>query len=160
MSEKVKLPKEVAEAIESLRNKGYVDSDILEATLSVHDHIDEVEVLSRYFNNSMPNSPRSYDVLMRALVNGYVVETSEEALRKEYRHLQTMIERYGHYSAMGKAIGICNTLDTLGIKIEGINDEKMFLPKIPNEVLIQLDYSSLESRIQVSVVEDSEKEDE
>ncbi|MBU5266228.1 hypothetical protein [Virgibacillus proomii] len=79
MSEKVKLPKEVAEAIENLRNKGFANSDIFDATTSVHDHIDEVDVLSMYFNgNSEPYSQRSYDVLMEALVNGYVVKETPE----------------------------------------------------------------------------------
>lgn len=123
MNEKVKLPKEVAEAIESLRNKGFANCNIFGATLSVHDHIDEVDVLCSYFNgNPEPYSRRSYDVLMEALVNGYIVEeTPEDELRKKYRHLRRRIARYGLDIDKGEAKGMRRTLATLGIKIEGLN---------------------------------------
>ncbi|MFC8958253.1 hypothetical protein ACFTXL_01020 [Bacillus subtilis] len=67
--------------------------------------------------------------LAAALVNGYEVEkTPEEKLREYFeetkrtrdeRHLAGDIE--GKRFHGGALVGICNTLERLGIKIEGVN---------------------------------------
>ncbi|MEZ3605418.1 hypothetical protein OB894_01300 [Bacillus subtilis] len=67
--------------------------------------------------------------LAAALVNGYEVEkTPEEKLREYFeetkrtrdgRHLAGDIE--GKRFHGGALVGICNTLELLGIKIEGVN---------------------------------------
>lgn len=67
--------------------------------------------------------------LAAALVNGYEVEkTPEEKLREYFEETKrTRDERHlagdteGKRFHGGALVGICNTLELLGIKIEGVN---------------------------------------
>ena len=124
MSDKVKLPREVAEAIEDLR-KDHYDNRAL---------IDEIyegaarPVLQAY-------AETNFDTLLNALVNGYEIEKSPaelEAERKEKvrEYYEGLIETkqdlsnddYTRELAAYEASGVSKTLDLLGIKIEGVND--------------------------------------
>jgi hypothetical protein len=116
--EKVKLPKEVAEAIEKMLREGIVASDI------VFDH-----VLLLHRNQAWPRFPQlnqiSTDMLIRALYLGYEIkETPEDKVRKQFAYLASpntgqCIEDAALKSA--EADGIKFALNTLGIKIEGVN---------------------------------------
>lgn len=82
MSEKVKLPREVVEAIESLRSKqnGFSDYAIVGM---MHEktshHIAEIRILDSHMGQGKMHP----DNLIKALVNGYEVEqtTEEEAIQ-------------------------------------------------------------------------------
>ncbi|MED1148918.1 hypothetical protein P4T97_06740 [Bacillus paralicheniformis] len=65
--------------------------------------------------------------IVAALINGYEVEkTPEEKVREYYaanyqRHEQSMPRSKDDFYTSGVAEGVRNTLDSLGIKIEGVN---------------------------------------
>lgn len=65
--------------------------------------------------------------LAAALINGYEVEkTPEEKVREYYaanyqRHEQSMPRSKDDFYTSGVEEGVRNTLDSLGIKIEGVN---------------------------------------
>jgi Protein of unknown function (DUF1642). len=117
MSDKVKLPREVAEAIEDLR-KDHYDNRAL---------IDEIyegaarPVLQAY-------AETNFDTLLNALINGYEIEKSpEEKVREYYEGLietkqDLSNDDYTRELAAYEASGVSKTLDLLGIKIEGVND--------------------------------------
>lgn len=113
MSEKVTIPKDIAADIEAIRSKGpYADRYLLslafkftfgEEGRTLHDYASE-----------------NYDTYVNAIVNGYTVEQSpEEKLRERYDHIRNA-GRKDEY-ADGKADGFLETLNTLGLSIEGIN---------------------------------------
>lgn len=113
-NEKITLPRGVSESIERLRSKGYTDAHI------VHDIERGIssEVLNEYFYDKA-----SPDDLMRALVIGYEVErTPEERLRDYYEYLQR-IKSDSIYDDL-RAEAVEETLDILGITVEGINDKE------------------------------------
>ena len=107
------IPRKVAEAIEWARRKDEGFFDIL----------DRVRKTGEYAGPNT-NALRSIplDVLASALVNGYTVEKSaEERAHDEIRlRCRTMRSRNGLYEA-GYYDAVKSTLDTLGIKIEGVN---------------------------------------
>lgn len=113
MSEKVTLPKEVAEAIEIQR--GY-DNDWI---------LFDIELLSEErhssANKSLATLYRYYKQNKRdyfsALVNGYKVEqTPEEKLLAFYKDLDVPMGWIPEKKRMIKT-----TIDILGIKVDGIN---------------------------------------
>ncbi|MCY8472388.1 hypothetical protein [Bacillus halotolerans] len=116
------ITKEQAEAIDSLRN-GKAEWDI-------------EEFLYAYTSADYSTSPEfqpiaSMDIvtLAAALVNGYEVEkTPEEKVREYFEDVKNRREKRrdaGLFESFryndGKVDGIRNTLDYLGIKIEGVN---------------------------------------
>ncbi|GED14031.1 hypothetical protein [Aneurinibacillus migulanus] len=117
--DKVKLPKEVAEAIKTLKNAEITTFEII-CSLA-HErwghskHVSEAHKTLRKF--SFGNSGRNGDVLLKALVNDYELEpTPEEKVLSEYKARQP-------YSNYGNAYrqGVRDTLNAYGIKIEGVN---------------------------------------
>ena len=120
-NEKVTVSKEVAEAIETLRsNVGghnlneygiitYLDNDAQRRAYP------ELNVLYSYY---LSGSANGYPVdLMKALINGYEVEkTPEEIIKENYEELCD-------YDDLDRACkdSFRFVLDTLGIKIEGVN---------------------------------------
>lgn len=104
------IPREVADAIENFRKSNFSDESIIAvATVS--------ETL-----RLVPSS-----TLISALVNGYVIEkTAEDMEREMHDKIRDKYVRfrdratYLSYSD-GVADGIKATLQTLGIKIEGVN---------------------------------------
>ncbi|MEC1270894.1 hypothetical protein P9C27_20895 [Bacillus vallismortis] len=114
------ITKEQAEAIEELRIN-YSDEGILRSYTNDSLTVGEDNCRCLYELNLL--------TLATALVNGYEVEkTSEEKVREYYewlkrsrdeRHLAGDVE--GKRFKAGLLQGVLNTLDYLGIKIEGVN---------------------------------------
>ncbi len=123
--EKVTLPKEVAEALESLKADGLSNLRIAADALTAH-----VVRGTDYFTLRMflSESNENDDILLSALVNGYEVEmTPEEQIRELYEeakdnyHSKTSLDRWGEGYAEGVLNTVENILDILGIEVEGIN---------------------------------------
>lgn len=121
MSEKVKVSREVAEAIENIRcfipEYGYT------ATIRQFEKKDKVDsnfVKCRKFFNEDATK------FIRALLGEYeVAETPEDIILRDFLiEKKFSKERYGDASirSQGYVSGIRETLNTLGIKIKGIND--------------------------------------
>lgn len=136
---KVVLPKEIAEAIEELRNNGVYDFGIMVGIADydsgrTQDHVELFGRLNMYFCDTDPESELHPNKLMDALVNGYEVEKSrEDKLREHFTpHRYTSLFYLGksldidetkqeRYST-GYASGFKEALNILGITVEGIND--------------------------------------
>lgn len=116
MSEKVTLPKEVAEAIEDVCQFDYSNAEIIATIVNDYGQVaygTEFPVLIKYSREDDGNLDR----LMAALVNGYEVEkTPEENLREYYGRF-----REGNYPDQYYRAAIRSTLEILGVKVEGIN---------------------------------------
>ena len=115
----VSIPKDVADAIELASEVGADNATVLH----VRDDDFAIVGLSGAVLRSIP-----FDTLMSALINGYVIEKSAEELEREahdkIRDAYAFHERMNHsyyYHHDGYTDGIRYTLDTLGIKIEGVN---------------------------------------
>lgn len=115
---KVKVSKEVAEAIEALRNDGESDALILRVM---------ADPTNRWAGakSSILNST-SFDLVAKALYVGYEVEKSpEELVAIEYKRLQREIFHADCYDMRlfyrRRADAIKYTLDTLGLKIPEVN---------------------------------------
>jgi hypothetical protein len=119
-NEKVILPREVAEAIEGLKSQGWTKSGIFGFSTGVKRlalSIDEEsygKTIGRYFGCM------KHDLLMEALVNGYEVESSPEDQVKEFYEVYDACD--SSYR-LGIREGVRQTLNLLGIKIEGVNAE-------------------------------------
>ncbi|MCP1355430.1 DUF1642 domain-containing protein [Aneurinibacillus migulanus] len=101
--EKVKLPKEVAKSIEDLREIGADNWDIV-FTFASGDE---------YHNHLVEFAKEHTDRFLQALVNGYEIEMTPEEKVYEYYH--------EHTENSDEKVGVCRTLNLLGIKIEGVN---------------------------------------
>lgn len=122
MSEKVTIPAEVADAIEYFRNRG----------VGLPAWSNE-SIIDLVINSAAPNKKTDalrsipFDTLLSALVNGYEREQTEEerahaAIRKLYvRHALGSDGYEATLLSKAHADGVKFTLDTLGIKIEGVN---------------------------------------
>lgn len=115
MSEIVKLPREVAEAIERFRNIGCDNASIIYTFASGEDknNID-------FANYAADN----FDTLLQALVNGYEVEQTPEEKVREYYELNKPDEYMNQNQFNIQAAvreGVLNTLNLLNIKIKGVN---------------------------------------
>ena len=111
MSDKVRLPKEVAEAIETLRSHDF----------KVTNH-DILFIFAESHNNGYPAlvkfSQSNFDTLIQALVNGYEVErTPEVIILEEYLSQLGNPDKW----CVGFQEGIKFTLDVLDKKILGVN---------------------------------------
>jgi hypothetical protein len=120
--EKVRLPLEVAEAIEYIWEKESSNYKVAHHVFySMRGEPDYPgKIVYEYFNGDM-------DELIKVLINGYEIEqTPEDALRMYYDHCEkkksqaVFTPEYKEY--LGKILGIKMALKILGIKIEGIND--------------------------------------
>lgn len=111
MSNKVKLPKNVADAIETLRSMDFkvTNWDIVYAFAV--SKADEYPALIEFARND-------FDTLLQALVNGYEVEISPEDKVREYYKQQNSISTDDQDTA---ARVIRNVLNFLEINIEGVN---------------------------------------
>jgi hypothetical protein len=109
MSEKVTIPREVAEAIEYWRSQGMSDASIVATAVTnggVNKH-------SRALVNFVLERAGNSGILMRALLNGYEVEQSPEERVREY--YDNMLYANGDtYADIIK-----DTVDLIGIKIKG-----------------------------------------
>ncbi len=120
---KVTIPREVAEAIEELRNAGMSNWAIIAIANdpSEYSYVIDEKCLGEY---STTLSRFKGDKLLVALVNGYEIEqTPEERLRDIF--IDAANERLSAMSGgeyyVGMMDGIRTALNTLGIKIVGIN---------------------------------------
>lgn len=130
MSGKVVLPREVAEAIDTMRKSGYKDYEILRNAGG--DNTGTPNKVIRGWAFSV-RSVGSADLLMQALVNGYEVEkTPEEKMQKKYQdHAETasfyvgkkldIYESQQERYSSGYVRGVKDFADFYGIKIEGVN---------------------------------------
>ncbi|MCY9290783.1 DUF1642 domain-containing protein [Bacillus haynesii] len=116
------ITKEQAEAIEQVRRWGHGDDWILAS------HSDVLSGrTSTWGCNICALDKMDMLTLAAALINGYEVEkTPEEKVREYYaanyqRHEQPMPRSKDDFYTSGVAEGVRNTLDSLGIKIEGVN---------------------------------------
>src|SRR5690554_4232723 len=119
--DKVKLPKEVAEAIDGLRDEGCENQQILELIYKT----DMSAFAIRLTGFVMIHG---FDTLLQALVNGYeVYETPEDKVREyaellRVQHINATAGRNDTSSPYGDELrGCMKTLDKLGIQIEGVN---------------------------------------
>lgn len=104
---KVKLPREVANIIDQAKEQGGIER--LVALIADKDPIG--------YRSYAPVMEIGLQTLMTALVNGYeVVETPEEKVRGYYRGIFD-------YSPKHPRMAVRETLDLIGIKIEGVNDK-------------------------------------
>ncbi|MCT6924594.1 hypothetical protein [Metasolibacillus sp.] len=115
MNEKVKVSREVAKAIEYVK-ENYKFESSLRVHLSENWHSSHLRCLKEL----------STEAFVSLLLNGYEIEeTPEEKLLATYQRQRTWQETNDPYdrrahTAYGNAI--VYTLDTLGIKIKGINE--------------------------------------
>lgn len=120
-SEKVVIPKDVAEAIEKLRE---VVSDFEIVAIAVKGTVTNY---MRYECEAVCKYAEDYaDTLLQALVNGYEIEaTPEDRIREYYRghepHALLDTPEKFHVN-LGRRGGVRKTLNILGITIEGVND--------------------------------------
>jgi hypothetical protein len=127
MSDKVKLPKKVALAIESLRSADFkiTNWDIVYAF--ANSQADEYPALIEF-------ARQDFDTFIKALVNGYQIEETPEDKVKEIhnKYIAMGHEKCRNYETnnnvpaanyyYAKADAIRDVLNILGIKIEGVND--------------------------------------
>lgn len=116
MTEKAIVTKEQAELISQLQDKWSNDGII-------QTHVKYAWTTEKY----EPLNDLTTEELAKALINGYEVEKSpEERLRDYYEYLKDGEESVVRYGGSGAQLrqgwqSVETTLDTLGIKIEGIN---------------------------------------
>jgi hypothetical protein len=118
---KVILPKEVSKALKTIKYNGYTTRDILRMI-----HVDnlvgryesDIATIKQYAVSEM-------DALLAALVNGYEVEKSAEDKVRDYYEcvveLTESIDKQEASEGSYKEDAILQVLNTLGIKIEGVN---------------------------------------
>jgi hypothetical protein len=116
MDNKVIIPKDVAEAIEVYRGKGFSNASIIATACTNVGVGAHAKSLVYYIVGETDSS----DKLMSALVNGYTVEQTPEEKVREYYEGHCHRGTYDQY-VNGALDGIKGTLDLLGIQIEGVN---------------------------------------
>ncbi|MEH7521748.1 DUF1642 domain-containing protein [Bacillus sp. JJ1503] len=118
---KVTLPREVAEAIENMRERGRSNGAIIATAMTNGSGAGVGWTLATYVLEHEGNS----DKLMTALLNGYEIEKSpDEKVREYYDELSdsnVSVYSENHHRNNRERAGIRKTLDLLGIQIEGIN---------------------------------------
>jgi hypothetical protein len=131
---RVTLPREVAEALDSLREKGYSNFTILSYVINEKyiAHLPEITTIVKAYERD----DFSFDTLLNALVNGYEIEKSPEELEAERKEkvrelYDKALENYAALPASpesayydGLTQGILKTLETLDIKIPGVNTDE------------------------------------
>jgi hypothetical protein len=119
VSEKAKISKEAANALELMRAKGAPLNEIVERHIN-HDHIR----VNGWGNvEQLPT-----DTLIRALYIGFEVQqTPEEIIKGAFEHAIEQLDKLGDHPQAehwkGMKYGIIITLGALGIKIKGVNAE-------------------------------------
>lgn len=124
---KVTLPKVVAEAIESIKlapnGQAYNIQVIFSNALNTPDS--PYGVIKRWVSRNENEGVDAIPLYFQALVNGYTVEKSPEVNVREYydRYFFGKHTDGGYHDGYedGVADAIQETLNILGIKIEGVN---------------------------------------
>ncbi|MEK3836512.1 hypothetical protein [Paenibacillus sp. FSL R7-0128] len=126
MTTKVTIPREVADALETLRSGT--------TGIPVRDNAYICELAMRTGGGGVPVSTQvlrqiPFDTLLAALVNGYERELTEEEKRE--RAYGSLRQMYAHHYddafedySDGWCEGVVTALTTLGIVIPGVNDVK------------------------------------
>lgn len=118
---KVKVSKEVAEAIEDVRSVNYTDFQIIQDIIEDEGKTaygTKMPVLIKFAKYSTENQ----QTLFLALANGYEVEkTPEEMVAEQYRSRQRMYDKFGNDEDYGAMEGIEFVAKAYGLKIEGVN---------------------------------------
>ncbi|MDR4318734.1 Protein of uncharacterised function (DUF1642) [Niallia circulans] len=118
------LPREVANAIESLRNEGRDNYSIIRIIFGTPKSQLETDIQSFAYEIS---GKKNVDLLMSALINGYEVEQSpEDKLREYYDKLSDEMNTLPAASHSwlirhAERDGIHKAIQILGITIDGIN---------------------------------------
>jgi hypothetical protein len=108
---KITVPSAVATAIAHYVNLADTKTEALTDILSFGYEAEKSEIILRHFDGN-------HDELMQALICGYeVVETPEDRVRDFYN--ATRHDKVNFYYQRA----IIGTLDRLGIKIDGVNEE-------------------------------------
>lgn len=102
--DKVKLPKEVAEEIEKCR-QGNSEVELMDIAISDLDYTD--------YKHMQAFAREHFETFLKAIANDYEVEPTPEEKVYEYY--------YEHTENSDEKVGVCRTLDLLGIKIKGVN---------------------------------------
>lgn len=127
MTEKLKVSREVADAIEryltrNTKNYNLSLESAMEDLIVCHPNVDWEDYLDGEFKE-LENIP-IYD-LMQALVLGYEVEkTPHEVIATEYITSEQDWANNKYFNRNGFAEGIEFTLNTLGITVKGVNDNE------------------------------------
>lgn len=129
MSEKVKLPREVAGAISFYENSSTCSSryNVMVVGFNVHDYCTTEDRIMQEYAKVNP------DLFAKAVLDGYEVEQTPEDNVREYfktleRDLRTVkyhrdseVDLQHHAMTKAEMNGIVGTLNHLNIKIEGVN---------------------------------------
>lgn len=140
--EKVKLPKEVAEAIEELRKLKYnnygiivgimfnlkLKDEVAKSFSALRRFVDRTKI--KYEDNKKTYERINEDVLIEALVNGWeIVDTFGDDVREWYQELQYLLEKSDTTITLERRKNverelatISKTLDLLGVKVSGVNE--------------------------------------
>jgi hypothetical protein len=113
MSEKVVLPKEVADAMDEIQKRWGDES--LRDLPQIYSLRDEFEFCAIIADYSRTDGNKYFE----AVVHGYVAEKSPEEKVREYYEGYETLERADLYAGIRE--GVRQTLNLLGIKIEGVN---------------------------------------
>lgn len=121
MSDKVKLPKEIAGVIEEFK-KTYIEGyNWMILSAITRDPDEKISHYESILRNFAKGSEKNFIKILQALVNGYEVEqTPEDKVREIFKNPDPFHNGIGELSASYRD-GIRDTLDTLNIKIEGVN---------------------------------------
>jgi hypothetical protein len=132
---KVTLPREVAEAIEYIRDTDLTEHALYDYRWLKSDIDDDCEIrprkneILRYieYKDDIFDDRNQLMTYFSALVNGYTVEqTPEERVRVYYEGLRVTghgVSGFANVRSKDKMLGVRNTLDILGITINGVNDK-------------------------------------
>lgn len=113
MNAKVIVPSNVAAAIAHYVTLADTKTEALTDILSLGYEAEKSEIILRHFDGN-------HDELMQALICGYeAIKTPEEQVREMYEYIDNALE-IDEFN-FGVKAGIIDTLNTLGIKIEGVN---------------------------------------
>jgi hypothetical protein len=115
---KVILPRDVAEAIEKLRSYGFSNWVVMDKAQGAICSDPDLTLHKWAFDEEGEGTP---DLLMSALVNGYLTDkTPEEKVREYFDSLSPKGRDETDYEH-GATDAILEVLDMLGIEIAGIN---------------------------------------
>ncbi|WP_145412415.1 hypothetical protein [Paenibacillus xylanexedens] len=105
------IPAEVADLIENMHKAGITNQEMT--------RIAQGSTVVPVYHDILSSIP--YDTLLAALVNGYERELTEADKHSELKRAYLSGRDGGNWYVEGYADGIKHALDTLGVKIEGVN---------------------------------------
>lgn len=129
MSEKVKIPRDLANAIVILKNKGEKLWDIISGAHGTHYSDKEIDG-AMYEVTLFTNSDLKKSMFIDVFIKGYEIANEHDLVKVEY---EETLRKFKYNTARKYtteerkeaemyAKGILRTLDILGIKIKGVNE--------------------------------------